>query len=81
VPVNGRFTIGRDETNDLSLADAEVSRNHAVIEPTTGGWQIQDLDSTNGTWLNNSRIRGSAPLKVGDILRLGKTSLQLKAKY
>ncbi len=78
IPVTGRLTIGRGQDNDLCLKDGEASRNHAVIEPIAGNWQIQDLDSTNGTWLNDSRITGTALLKVGDSLRIGKTRLRLE---
>jgi pSer/pThr/pTyr-binding forkhead associated (FHA) protein len=56
-----------------------LSRNHAVIEPLSGGWQIQDLNSTNGTWLNDIRLTGTAPLKAGDILRFGTTILRVES--
>ncbi|MBN1317607.1 MAG: FHA domain-containing protein, partial [Anaerolineales bacterium] len=76
----GMFKIGRDKENDLSLQDAEISHYHAVIEPTAGGWQIRDLNSTNGTWLNDRRIAGTASLQVGDGLRFGKTRLRIEAQ-
>ena len=74
-----RLTIGRSEESGLRLDDRELSRNHAVIEPLSGGWQIQDLNSTNGTWLNDIRLTGTAPLKAGDILRFGTTILRVES--
>jgi hypothetical protein len=80
VPVVGRLTIGRSKDNDLCLDDTAASRNHAVLEPAAGGWQICELNSTNGTWLNDSRITGSVALKVGDALTIGKTRMRLEGK-
>ena len=78
-PLKSHLTIGRSENNDLQLDDREMSRNHAVIEPLAGGWQIQDLNSTNGTWLNDMRVFGSTLLKAGDSLRFGNTHFRLES--
>jgi hypothetical protein len=80
-PVKDRFAIGRDRENNLCLPDKEISRRHAVIEPVPGGWQISDLNSTNGIWLNGVRVQGTARIKAGDILDLGKTKLRLDITY
>lgn len=67
-----RLTIGRGKENNLALEDNEISRKHAVIEPTSAGWLVRDLNSTNGTWLNGVRITNAVILKAGDRLELGK---------
>ena len=73
------LTIGRGKNNALCLEDSEVSRNHAVIEQTEAGWQIQDLNSTNGTWLNDIQVTGTEPFKEGDTLQIGKTRFHLES--
>jgi hypothetical protein len=73
-----RLTIGRGKENKLVLEDNEISRKHAVIEPTSAGWLIKDLNSTNGTWLNGVRITNAVILKAGDRLEFGKTILRLE---
>ncbi|MDD3544320.1 MAG: FHA domain-containing protein, partial [Kiritimatiellae bacterium] len=51
-------SIGRREDNDLTLPDGSVSGSHCVIEKLEGGlFQLRDLDSTNGTRVNNSQIK------------------------
>jgi len=53
-----RVVLGRDEAADLQLGDPRVSRRHAEIRPGEGGtWILQDLGSTNHTFLNGRRIR------------------------
>lgn len=49
-------SIGRDPTNDIELADPRVSRHHAVIWAEDGVWRLRDLGSTNGTFINQSRV-------------------------
>lgn len=80
VRVAGSMKIGRDKDNDLVLEDSEVSRFHAVIELMPGGWIVRDLNSTNGTWLNNSRVKERAAVKVGDKLRIGRTRLTIESQ-
>lgn len=55
-------SVGREPGNDIELADARVSRFHAVLWAEDGTWHIRDLDSANGTFIENSRVSGSAPL-------------------
>jgi hypothetical protein len=62
---DGPLTVGRATENDLVLRDAEVSRFHARIAPAAGEWQVVDLGSTNGTWVNGERVRQAA-LRPGD---------------
>jgi len=68
--------LGRiQDEADIFLDDVEVSGHHAVVEKVGRLWRVYDLNSTNGTFVNNRRIAGSAKLKIGDTLRLGDTIL------
>lgn len=66
-----RFTIGRDATCDLAIADMTVSRQHAQLERTPEGWLLSDLESTNGTRVNGWRVRGQVPVGPGDLVSFG----------
>ena len=63
--------IGRLPDNDIVLDDENVSRYHAVVVDTGGGFVISDLRSTNGVLVHGRRIRGSAALADGDHIRIG----------
>ena len=66
-------TIGRDVSNDLTINDAEVSRNHGRLTSQSGGYLIEDLASTNGTFVNGQRLIGPKLLNPGDVVGLGET--------
>lgn len=65
------FSIGRDASCDLAIADMTVSRRHATLERTPDGWLISDLESTNGTRVNGWRVRGKVTVKAGDLISFG----------
>jgi FHA domain-containing protein len=71
-------TIGRSRDCDIVLADGNVSRRHAEVLPTEGGWSVNDLNSTNGVVLNGRRIAGATPLKAGDRIELGTSELRFE---
>jgi hypothetical protein len=81
-PVNSApVTVGRGGQNDLVLAGDEfASARHARIEARGDGVWIQDLDSTNGTYVNGSRVAGAQRLDAGDVLRVGETDLVLEER-
>ena len=64
--------LGRDVSNDIVLADTEVSRQHARITKTPGGYVYEDLGSTNGSFINGERLLAPRVLKSGDLLGLGE---------
>jgi hypothetical protein len=64
--------IGRISDNDIVLPDPNVSRVHARVELRDGSYIITDLESTNGTWVNEKRV-DSARLRENDVIRLGST--------
>jgi FHA domain-containing protein/uncharacterized protein DUF1707 len=66
-----QFSIGRDASCDLAIADMTVSRRHAQLERTSDGWLLSDLESTNGTRVNGWRVRGKVPVRVGDLVSFG----------
>ncbi|RME74468.1 MAG: FHA domain-containing protein, partial [Planctomycetota bacterium] len=70
------LTIGRAPDNGLPLPDPAVSSHHARIDFYQGRYFVSDLQSSNGTYLNNGRI-DQAPLNDGDILIVGQSKIQV----
>jgi hypothetical protein len=69
--------LGRGARNDVDLGrDEYASSEHARVEPRRDGVWIEDVGSTNGTYLNGTRLTGPKRLSVGDILRVGETELR-----
>jgi HD-GYP domain-containing protein (c-di-GMP phosphodiesterase class II) len=66
------FRIGRDPDSDLAIDNPYISRNHAEIAADRGFFQLRDLDSTSGTYVNDERIM-TRRLKEGDRIRLGRS--------
>jgi hypothetical protein len=69
----GIITLGRDITNDIVINDPEVSRHHCRLTQGPGGYTMEDLGSTNGTFVNGQRLSGPRPLSHGDMVGLGET--------
>jgi diguanylate cyclase (GGDEF)-like protein len=64
------LVVGRGETCEIRVNDGSVSRRHAIVQVSEGGWAITDQGSTNGTLLNNVKV-ASAALEDGDYVRIG----------
>jgi hypothetical protein len=72
-------TVGRGGQNDLVLeGDEFASARHARIEVRGDGAWVQDLDSTNGTYVNGARVAGAQRLDAGDVVRVGETDLRVE---
>ena len=71
-------TIGRDPASTLVLTDDYVSAHHARLMPRDGQWVLEDLGSTNGTYLGKVKVSGPTPVQVGGTVRIGKTVLELR---
>jgi ABC-type multidrug transport system ATPase subunit len=71
-------TLGRDESCEIVISGDGVSRRHARISRVGGRLIVEDLDSANGTWINEQRIDGPTPLCAGDVLGIGSVRLELK---
>lgn len=67
------ITIGRDITNDITINDPEVSRHHSRMIRTGTGYTIEDLRSTNSTFVNQQRVTGPYALSHGDVIGMGET--------
>lgn len=74
-----QFSIGRDASCDLAIADMTVSRLHAQLERTSEGWLLSDLESTNGTRVNGWRVRGKVPVRAGDLVSFGNLEVIFSA--
>ena len=70
--------IGRAEACHIRLDDRYSSQFHARLYPKDGVWFLEDLGSTNGTYLNRQRVQGTHELHSGDQIRIGRTTLELK---
>ena len=72
--------LGRGSRNDVNLArDEFASTDHARIEPRRDGVWLEDVGSTNGTYLNGSRLTRAKRLTPGDVVRVGETELRYDA--
>lgn len=72
------LTIGRSEKCDVLLNDAYVSQMHARIFARGDNYMVEDLGSTNGTYLNRQRITAPAQLQRGDRIKVGKTVFEMR---
>jgi len=77
---SAQLTIGRGRQNDIAIgSDEYASARHARFEPRQDGVWVQDLGSTNGTYLNGARLEHPRRLTAGDIVRVGETDLRYEA--
>lgn len=72
------LVIGRGDKCHLILDDSYVSQVHARIFPRGGGVVVEDLGSTNGTYLNRKRINAPSELQRGDKVKIGRTVMELR---
>lgn len=70
------FVIGRGSQAHLALDTEKASRMHARIEQIDGAWQVLDLGSANGTFLNGERLAGARALSAGDVITVGEVELE-----
>lgn len=78
-PVTAGATIGREDC-EIVLADPEVSRRHATIRAIDDALAIEDLGSTNGTFVNGERLTGVSRLKDGDLIKMANSSLRVEVQ-
>jgi predicted component of type VI protein secretion system len=74
--------IGRDINNDIVINDSEISRKHARLIMQAGGYVLEDLGSTNGSFVNGQRLMGPHVLRPGEMVMFGENvSLAFEAGY
>ena len=76
--VNDKYSIGRQTTCDIVIADHNVSRVHAEIKVVQGSWRIDDRGSTNGTRVNGAVIVEPTPLASGDVIAFGAVNINFE---
>jgi hypothetical protein len=76
-PLEPVTIIGRAPSSQILLNDGLVSAQHARLRRRDARWFIQDLNSTNGTLLNQQRLRGEQPIEYGDMIAIGGVRLKL----
>ena len=72
-------TMGRSSDIEVSLEDDYASGHHARLFPQGSRWFLEDLGSTNGTFVGEQRLTRATPIEVGQNFRVGRTTMQLKA--
>jgi pSer/pThr/pTyr-binding forkhead associated (FHA) protein len=80
IALSGRqLTIGRAGDSDLIVDDEYASTHHAKLVFINGEWLIQDLDSTNGTFLDGQKVSTPQPVAMNAQVRIGQTTFELRA--
>lgn len=72
------LTIGRSADSSLILRDDYTSTHHARIMLWNGQWMLQDLDSTNGTFLDGNRVSSPVPISLNTPIKVGATTFELR---
>ncbi|MBT8224950.1 MAG: FHA domain-containing protein [Dactylosporangium sp.] len=72
------ITIGRAEDSTLVITDDYASARHARLVSRSGQWYLEDLGSTNGTYLDRAKVTAPTPVPLGVPIRIGRTSLELR---
>ncbi len=73
------ITIGRANDSTLVITDDYASSKHARLSPRDGHWLVEDLGSTNGTYLDRAKVAGPTAVPLGAPIRIGKTVLELRS--
>jgi pSer/pThr/pTyr-binding forkhead associated (FHA) protein len=79
VPLEGQVQIGRADACQIKSTDTFVSAFHARLFRKDGAWFVEDMGSTNGTFLNKERVTAPTEVRTGDRVMVGRTTLELRA--
>ncbi len=77
-PLDAVTSLGRDVNNSIVIDDPFASTEHAVLTFRGRDWYVEDLGSTNGTYVNGNRVDGVAPLGFGDEVQIGQVRMRLE---
>lgn len=78
VELSGSMDVGRGDGCAIRLRDTYVSQVHARLSDRGGAWYVEDVGSTNGTFLNDRRVQAAVEVHDGDVVRLGKTTMEFR---
>ncbi len=80
IPIASRITVGRDSDNAIVLQDILASRHHAVIQKVKDAYYLEDLGSTNGTYVNGKAVPFGKYMRLqqDDVILIGRTELSLR---
>ena len=73
------ITFGRAEDSTVVLTDDYASTRHARIFPRAGLWLVEDMGSTNGTYLDRAKVTAPTPVSIGAPIRIGRTVFELRS--
>jgi pSer/pThr/pTyr-binding forkhead associated (FHA) protein len=76
-----KVSLGRSAENDVPILDPLVSRQHALVELSGGGFLVTDLSSANGTYINDVPLTTPVRLHVGDLVKFGGTVFRFQPLY
>lgn len=76
--LSGTIQIGRASSCQIRLTDTYISQLHAKISERNGSWVVEDLGSTNGTYLNQRKVTVPTEISPGDRIRVGKTVIEVR---
>ena len=76
--LSGTMDIGRDAACQIRPEDTYISQQHARVFNRNGSWVVEDLGSTNGTYLNQQKVTVPSQISPGDRIRIGKTVLEVR---
>lgn len=76
--LSGTLDIGRDSACAIRPNDTYISQQHARIFNRNGSWVVEDLGSTNGTYLNQQKVTVPTQISPGDRIRIGKTVIEVR---
>ncbi len=77
-PLGNEASIGRAAGCQITVDDTYVSQIHARVFARDGKWMVEDLGSTNGTWMNRQKVAGPMVMAPGDRVQVGNTVLELR---
>lgn len=79
IPITAKITIGRSDDNDVVIDDSMASRNHALIQKIENAFFLKDLDSTNGTCVNDVQVPKDKYIKLNprDVIKIGRTEFTI----
>lgn len=77
IPLLANTTLGRAQGNDIVLGDSFASSEHARLAWNGKGWVLEDMGSTNGTFINGQQVSRPVPVRPGDVIELGRVKVKL----